>query len=335
MSTKSDVLKEFVRQVIREDDGGAWAADLTGGGFDTPYGLKYGSGQDLYKIFVEPFTDVFQVASGKTKELSVKAQTLGKAALKTIGNAFLPNVAADYENVFKQEKAQLDKIKQEYKDVYDRVWSAFEHDDVKVLAFFSDPLAAGRMMGYFGGKTGIKAALHIANSMSGGMLDGVIEKLKSRKLPDPVAQGVGGDVDEGRLYEATDKNKQLGNAVKKALNSEPAQKIENIAKKAISSSLNSIYSKAQAVGKAKSFHDLESAGIKIPPQAAAQLQKVPQDERTTFEADLMMGVKKTALSFYLKNLEAQREHAIKSGVPEQSYFVKSYDRVIQTIKTMV
>lgn len=332
MSEPDRLLREYVRHILNEDDGGAIAGDLMSGAVDAmPYGMSYGSGSDLYKVFVEPFVDVFRVAKGKTKELSVKAQTLGKTALKYAATSIMPSIADDYERIFADEKKKLEKIKREYKPVYDRVWEAFAHEDLKVLAFFYDPFAAGALLSYFGGKEATRAALDVVNALSGGMLDHLL--VRGEKRRSPVQSGVGGDVDEGVIRESDDK-KNLGSAVKKALKSDSARKLADMTQGIVQTSLNTVVNRAKMVSNAKTLGDLTKAGFDVPREAMAQVEKVPQEERGGLEAALLQGVKKSAIEFYAKNLEGQLRRALDSGVPRSSQYVKDYEKAVATVKSL-
>lgn len=327
------LLQEYVC-LLMEDDGGDVAADLMSGATDAmPYGMTYGSGSDLYKVFVEPFVDVFKVASGKTKELSIKAQTLGKTAFKAVMASVIPGIADDYERIFAQERKRLEKIRREHQDAYDRVWKAFAHDDVKVLAFFCDPLAAGAMLAYFGGKGAVKTALDAVNSLSGGALDHLLVRGKGQGVKADIAQGVGGDVDEGVIREALDK-KALGKAVKAALETDDAQSLVKAARATVRSTLQAVQSKAKSIASAKTLQDVQKAGIDVPEAAMKAFASLPDDERGSLEARMLSGMKRSAIEFYVKNLEGQVKHAVEAGVPKQSAYVKEYEGAINAIRGM-
>lgn len=328
------LLREYVAKILCEDDGGDVAADLMAGAAGgMPYGMSYGSGSDLYKVFVEPFVDVFKVAGGKTKELSTRAQTLGKTALKAMITSLIPTIADDYEKIFAEERRKLDSIRREYGDAYDRVWAAFEHDDVKVLSFFYDPFAAGAMLGYFGGKAAINTALDVVDSLSGGALNHLLVRNdKKTKRRSPIEQGVGGDVDEGIVLEQDESTDDVGTAVKKALSTPEAKKAISTAREAVQSSLKTVARRAQGLRNARSLADLEKIGFRPKPEAMSALNGLPAEERTPAETQIIANVKRAGLEFYAKNLEGQLKKALSAGVPEKSAYVRDYRKIITKIK---
>jgi hypothetical protein len=142
---KKELISEYVKLVLSEDDGGGdWGGGYGGIEFSDaaigPFGAHFGSGGQLYNIFMEPFVNVFKTASGKTKELSKKVQTLGKVAFQTVKTTLLPMLKSDYEKIFVDEKKEIDKIREDYKDVYQSNWDVFADHDVLMLAFAYSPV---------------------------------------------------------------------------------------------------------------------------------------------------------------------------------------------------
>ena len=133
-----DLLKEYIK-LLAEDEGGL-GFDM-GGDMGGPGGMSFGSQEDLMKVFVNPFLDVGKTVAGKTKELSQRAQTLAKVGFEAAMTTLLPFLASDYQQIFAQEKQELETIKSQYKDVYDSTWTAFKDNDVALTAFFYAPKA--------------------------------------------------------------------------------------------------------------------------------------------------------------------------------------------------
>ena len=72
MSTER-LLRQYIRVLLKEegDHAGYTPHDIMmSAGSMSPYGMHYGSGNDMYNTFIPPFVDVFQTTAGKTKELS-------------------------------------------------------------------------------------------------------------------------------------------------------------------------------------------------------------------------------------------------------------------------
>src|SRR3990167_1642756 len=113
------LLREYIRELLAENDGhaggdgGAGAVMAMGAGM-SPYGMHFGDGNDLYKIFIKPFTDVVQTTVGKTKELSQAAQTLTKVAFEAVATSLIPVLSSQYGEIFKKEKIAMDKIRKQY-----------------------------------------------------------------------------------------------------------------------------------------------------------------------------------------------------------------------------
>ena len=96
------LLREYVRSSLMfEDDGGYDAM--------SPYGTSFGSGQDLYNIFIKPFTDVVDTAAGEVSKASVKVQTAAKVAFETVATTFIPFLSSDYDDIWDAEAQQIEK----------------------------------------------------------------------------------------------------------------------------------------------------------------------------------------------------------------------------------
>lgn len=169
------LLREYVREVLREDDTAAVWGDLHSHDMMMhPYGAHFGSGSDLFKIFVKPFVDVFDTAMGKTKELSVKAQTLARVAFETIATTLVPIFSDSYKEIFANEKKHIDKIRQEYKEVYQSNWDAFRDNDAFWTAFCYAPWAVITVKLI---KHSPKTAGRMLSTLTGGKTDKILSRL--------------------------------------------------------------------------------------------------------------------------------------------------------------
>lgn len=343
MREKQDLrlLREYVKEIITEDDGGAVAADLMGGAVDSmPYGMSYG-GKSAASIFVEPFTDVFKVAAGKTKELGVRAQTLAKVAFEALVTSLIPIFSDDYAKIFADEKKKLENIKREYQGVYDAVWETFDRSDLKMLAFMYDPFAAGAMLTYFGGKAGASTAIEAVDALTGGWFKSAFnitaprKKSKGSKSSGGSSMGGGTSDVQFESYMIAEGN-ATSEAVKKALEHPRVQQAREAAGNIVRETLGAVMSKAKQTLTATSLNQLVSGASASPQakQALAKLQQVPEAERRDAEAKLMNTLKQSLKAFYVKNLEGQLKAALDSGVPQSSAFVRDYSQVISKIKAM-
>ena len=158
--------KRFVRSVLVEDfDGGGYAGDYDPGpmGYGGPWGVSFG-GPGLFKTFVQPFVDVFRVATAETKKLAAASRGLLKSAFEATVSMIVPFVEAEYDEIWNKQNEKIKEINQEYADVYKRIDDAFAGDDVRVLAFLVDPLS---VIAVSATRTGGGALLGIAKTLTG------------------------------------------------------------------------------------------------------------------------------------------------------------------------
>ena len=345
------VLREYVKQILREDDYGGM---MDMGGAMGPYGVHIASNDALYKTFIKPFVDVVDVAAGKTKELSQKAQTLGKIAFETIGSTIFPWLSSDYAEIFQEEKSQIDKIKSQYREVYQATWDAFQTNDVAWTAFFCYPGAV--FASALARKTPL-VTLKMLSVFSGGTMDGFLSRVQQKfsteskksnnndsssggdKLPSPTWESVLREDDEKKQKQKPKKGPTLADVltnekvIKKALSSPTAQRIQKETREVVRGTLQSVFEHAQAVMSSKSFEELQKK-IGKPLKGLEKLKDMKPEVRQAAEAQVLDTLKKSMTLFYVKNLEAQVKQALDAGIPQDSGFVKEYAAVIQKIKSL-
>lgn len=159
---ETQLLREYVRIALNED--------YDGGGGGSPYGMAYGSPDEMMSTFITPFTDVFKTAVGKTKEVTRKTKTLLSVSFQALITTFFPFVGADYKSIFEEEKADIEKIRSEYKDVYDRTDKALASNDAAMLAFMANP---GIAMSAWAVKQTPKVIKGTFSALTGGVSDDV------------------------------------------------------------------------------------------------------------------------------------------------------------------
>jgi hypothetical protein len=337
----------------------------------TPYGVHYTSGDMLYKAFVKPFVDVVDVAVGKTKEMSQRVQTLAKVGFEAVATSLLPFLTSDYKEIFDKEKEELDKIRNEYSEVYAATWDAFKQTDVALTAFFCYP---GAVLTGVMAKKAPDVALRMLGILSGGTLDSWIEKVRkaigggfgtgksSKDHFESPAGGYGGggtmgmdymygfDYGGGGGYGGTHesvireddqkKNKKQKvvdlitseKVVKKALSSPEAQRMQKKARAAVHNTLKTVLEHAQAVCTAKSVEELQKK-IGKPLKGLDKLQQAKPEERQAAEQQMLATVKKSMKEFYVKSLEGNVKQVLEAGIPKNSGYVRDYESVIQKIKS--
>lgn len=363
------LLREYVREVLREDgDGGYTAGDIMMSDISmNPYGIHYGSGKDLYHVFVEPFTDIFKTAAGKSKEITRRALTVGKVAFETIATTIIPILRDDYKEIFDKEREALDKIKSEYAEVYNANWDAFRDPDFVLAAFWYSPALV--LTTKFVRKAP-DAALDLVSVLSGGTLDDWVKKVKhtlhigddkhkefEKRHGGSKSEFNGGDyygggelgssgVDMGYYGESViretdeasnDPHQKVmkiltSDKLKQKLSQSPVvRKMEQEGQKIVRHTLEGIFKQAQGVLNARSLQDLQNkTGAKL--KGIEELSKVPQQERAQIEQKILQGTKGAMKEFYTKNLEGQVKQALDSGIPQDHPYVQDYQHVISKIK---
>lgn len=363
--TSRRILKEYVKSVLLEDEGYG-GSDYAAMG-DSPYGISWG-GPSLFKIFVQPFSDVLQTGQAAVEDLSARARTAAKVAFEAVATSILPFYSSDYKEIFEKEAEQIGKIKEKYRDVFERTDAAFAYSgDAMLLAFLLDPTA---LISATVLKKAPAAALEVFETLAGENehLRALFKKLKivsrgsSGKSKESEA-GVwttkgggkgggwgGGDYMggggagiglEGKLHEKKKANPneilvtQLSNPkVQAELQKSPVvMSMKKDARALVNSTVNQLMDRYKQVSSAKSVEDL----IRIFPQVNRSklqaLQGLPPDQKAPVEAAIMTQLKASAKEFYAKSLQAQIEQSMKQGIPESHPLLQGYKKVISMIKS--
>lgn len=345
------LLREYVKRALTEEMG-----DYGGGGDASgPYGYAWGSNQDLFDTFVSPFVDVFKTAAGKSKEIGTKVKTVLWIALQTILTTLIPIYGYNYAEVFDEEKEKIDKIRNEYKDVYDRTDKAIGGQDAAMLAFMASPAL---VMGAWAGKKAPGVMKDIASAATGGISDDIFDGIKEKaisagrwaigdsgsgkkssksKSPEDVFGGMG----EARLRESPEKSVITPEKIIKSklflTKVAEAPRLREMQKVAIATykeTLTKIYKQAEELLKnAKTIEDLEKISKK-PIKDIDKVKSLQGEERAKAEKMLIDGVRKSMKEFYIKNLTDQVDGVVRAGIPENSQYVKDFREVIQKIKAL-
>jgi|SRR5579885_516786 len=356
------LLQEFVREVLREDDGGVYGDLAMADAMQNPWGVSFGSGKDLYNIFVKPFADVVQTAAGKTKELSQRGQTLLRVTFETVATTLIPFLTDSYNEIFEHEKEKLDKIRSEYAEVYRSNWDAFKDEDFQLLAFMYNP---GRFITSKVLKKSPAVAVELLSIVSGGTLDAYLDPIKKaldsgeepltgldrangkrKNVEDVFGSGGGGGYDvgwggggghhmegvireaEGSQQPATPEQKLANPKLIQAVNnSQMARKMRQQAQQLVRAPLTQVYKQAQAVLGANSIQDLQQKlGKRL--KGAEKLEQIEPQARQAAEQQLMAGVKKSMKDFYIKSLTQQAKKF--EGTP----VLDDYKQAISKIKAL-
>lgn len=116
-----ELLKEYVRGIIVEYDMG---------------GVSKG---DFYKAFVQPFMDVVDTTMKAAKITAEDIKTSLEVAFHATLTVLVPFYGYDYSETFKKNRANIDKIKSQYKDVTQRTTKALTGGDASLVAFMISP----------------------------------------------------------------------------------------------------------------------------------------------------------------------------------------------------
>ncbi|NBW09583.1 MAG: hypothetical protein EBR82_16315 [Caulobacteraceae bacterium] len=343
------VLRQYVREVLNEEL------------------HTYGGNEELINTFISPFTDVFKTAMGKAKEISRSAQTIVSVAIRTILTTFIPFLGEDYKEVFDAEKKDMEKIRAEYKDVYDRNDEALKNSDAGMIAFF---VAPELVLGYKGFKGGAKVGKELVSTVTGGRLDGTLDKIASKigdaekaiddsgkkdASAEDIKRGLKGDsyYRVGRRLIERDEDEDSGDTKKKSkpdayakafqskkfqqlLHDDPeVSALREKVTKIYQGTLEEIYGKAVTViKKAKTLEDVQKAmgGKKIPEYE--KIKKLQGEEREKAEETLLKGVRDALKKFYIENLQKTVDEVKNVGIPDESPFIKDYKDTIAKIKAL-
>jgi hypothetical protein len=347
MSNERRILKEYVKSVLLEDEGyGAAYGDYS----DSPYGMgMYSGGPSLYKIFVEPFVDVFKTAKATAEDLSARTRAAAKVAFEGIATSLIPGLSSDYKAIFDKERADLQKIKGKYKDVFERTDKALfnEGNDFVLLAFLLDP---ARFITATALNKAPGVVLSIFEILSGENLKlrSFFDKLKLIKhAPGQSKEPSGGYMGgqgylEGRIYEDNGKQQDPNAQLKAKLsnpkvlaavqNSAKAKAMKQDAMALVNQTVNDLLAKVKSVQSARTLDDLAKVAPGFDRSKLAALQKLPANERQAAEQAIVAQVKKAANEFYTKTLQSQIDSAMKAGVPADNPLLQGYKKVMGMIR---
>jgi hypothetical protein len=330
------LLKEYIKQIVLE-----YEYDGMGSYDSTGMGLGWGASQsDLFNTFVAPFTDVVKVAVGQAKEIVRRSRTLLRVAFEAVMTTIIPFVEDSYDEIFKEEKADIERIRNEYKDVYDRTLKSFSN--LGAIGFFLTPgpflltkiasagpstvaktlsVATGGLSDkYFSGKGPKDSGLFDSKKVSGTLLR---EKGKEEKI------------DFKTQLEKALKDPKIQAALKK--NVEPIG--EEIRKVKIQK-LKSAYELAKNVLNAKNAKDIEKAigkkassdEIKKKLSSAKDLKNMKPEEIEKVMQQLPKGAMSFMKNTFVVPLETEMKELVSSNSDPE--IIDMYKETISKIKAL-
>jgi len=304
-----------------------------------PFGANFGSGSDLLKTFWQPFADVFKTGAAELKKLSRRVQTVVAVAFQTIKTTLIPAAKSNYKEIFKKQEDDIQKIKNEYKDVYDRTKAALSSNDAKILSFLMFPE-------FVITKDFVKNSPFIAMDLisiaSGGSLDDQFDAAKEK-------MGKWGWTKESISYkdsyllEKKDESKQkskeyLGNILSNEKNfnkmisaiakNPRAQKLKSELLGAYENKLNAVIKSSQVLADVKTIQDLRKA-LKNPGLGGEEINKLDPKEREKSEKMIIQSAKEMLKNFYSGVLEKELSEL---KLPDGHPLTRLYTNAISKIK---
>lgn len=267
------------------------------------FGAGWGSSSsDLKKAFFDPFADVVKTVFGKTKEVVRSAKTLFRVIFETLATTFIPFVTDSYKEIFEKEKQDLERIRSEYSDVYERTNQAFSSGDAAVLGMM---VAPGAVFGAALAKKGPGVVKGLLDVVTGGSFsDDAGPKVGSRKRDGGGGGGPSSFFKDSytragsRLYEADDQDQKA--QIEKMLQD---PKVIN----AIKQKLKPLASQIMKVKQEKLNDSVKMAKSVVTAKSAADLEKVISSKGT---AELKKKILKT------KGMEKATPEQIDSFISE-------------------
>ena len=328
------LLREYIRLTLNEDDFGGFDV----GDMASPWGMSFGSQEDLFNVFVRPFTDVAKTASAEIQKSSRRLAPIFEALMTTI----FPFLSSDYKQVFEKQDAAIKNIKAKYKDVYDSTWSAFKDHDVLMTAFLYSPSSTITSAIV---RNAPVATVSLLNILAGNRLKGFLGKVKEKfslgDIRKPLSGDTGPGIPEGIIREAGKDNKNADTnklvkvltqpGVKKAVaESQTTKAIETTTQKVVGATLAALVKKAHDLDGVTSLVALQNMlGKKIP--GVEKLEQLPQDQRVQLEKQLIGKLQGATKSFFKKNLQSVVKKAMSGGIPANHPFVQAYQKTIASI----
>lgn len=320
--------------------------EFGGGDFGGPYGLDFTGGDHskLTKVFVGPFTDVFKTAAGKGKEVSTKMQTLGKVAIEAVATTFIPQLSSDFKEIFDKEHEQLGKLRNQYRDVYDRTWTAIKDNDVLAAAFAYAP---AQMITSAAARKAPGPVLDVVNIMAGGKLDGFVSKIKKKLKLGGEQKILSSDSGPGPMEarvvhgkfiitEKSDGKFDVGKAlsqdkVKKIIQANPTvRNMEQASRSIVKQGLETMFDNLSSLASSKSVQELEQKlGKKF--GLEKQLQNVPEGERKQFEQTLLHTALRGMKDVAIQHLKTVVKASLGGGVPSDHPFVVDHKKAMSKI----
>ena len=286
MKNDQELLKEYISVLLEQETA------VQQEGYDWWYAGTDVLGLGKKKGFLTPFFNVAKTALAGLLDVGVHVVGLIKTVIGAVRNSVIPFVKKDLDAINQETKARSEKIRQEFKDVYDHTDRIIQGDDFQVLLFALNPAA------YLVGK-----AADIAKT--------TIDKTKISEPSVKAAKSKTQQLLDALLENKTEVKKLISERATKAqvidaVNSgEKAKELLGVSTAALAARLKSVVEKVNAFAAIESLEELQrTVGKDLKLKSMEKLK--PEDRKTTEEEILdsardeyianMVGQLKTELS---------------------------------------
>lgn len=310
------LLREYVRQVLSEDDEG---------------GYNFFSKDDLFNMFVQPFADLGSVFKGELGKTLARVKTTVRIAAELVLNTVVPFHSSRFDEIWKAQKNKIERISSKHKAAYDRVNSAFKEADIVILAFMMSPLsvltkpfiksAPGISADLFGFLAGDDRANKFKIVMS--------QYLEQQGSQDPTAVRQRAfhppAKHEGLMREGS-MDSAIENAQKIMQTSSAAKEAQATARNIAGSYLEAVKNAASEAARATSLDNLPGFNGQV-----KGLEKMNPDERSKVQQVLLHQAKAAIKNVYAVSLKKQVEQAMKSGIQSDNPLIVAFNAAIEQI----
>lgn len=328
------LIRRQVHKILKEEFAGGFA------GADSPFGISFtGDGKEFLNVFLGPFKDAYKVGVAGIKKISISTYTLTKI-LRGVGESLYSSSRVHYSKIFDEEKKKLEAVKQQYKDVYDRIDSTFKNGDAALLAFMASPSTFITYMGTkLAAKTAKRETIHLLSALTGGWSDDKIEQASQKSkefgrwLLDGSIKGTPKEKSEKevkfkRWYEKEIVNPSVEQAKPKI------EEMKKASKEIYESALKKAYDYAEKVLSAKSIEQIEKIlGSEMDSETKKKIEeakKLPQDQQKTIIDQIRAGQK----SSLVKPLRDKIGELKSQGQTDNSDQVVAYVETIRKIQQL-
>jgi hypothetical protein len=328
-SKEAELLREYVRSVLKEDDGGAIGySDLAM--MSGPGGAGHGMESQFWSLFTTSFGDVLKTAAAEFKKLGVRAMTAVKVGVESVKTTVLPWLMPRFDKIFQEQKSKIDSINQEYADVYKRTQDALGTNTIGALSLIMFP--EGYITKKFIEKAP-RAAYETLNAALGGELKSAVGKLTGGGESKKESLGRRGRLlNEDSTSELSDEQlrdmllKNYDKLMSKAKESKAKKEIESVYRSALDQIKKIVEGSNELVAK-KVEEALKNPDDKMKAAlAGAKSDKERQSITKSFQAMSIAGIKKET-----KKIIEAKGSELFAQLPKGHPLRQEFDKILQSL----